>query len=134
MPNQQVLNTCGAANIHLHNIGKIRRFIDPETTNLLVHSYVAPKLDNCNSLINGSGNIHSLQLIQNRAARIITSTKPKDHITPVLQPLHWLLIQTVTNKTNKIQDFFCEDDFPIYIRELLNEYQPSRSLRSERSR
>ncbi|KAF7648774.1 hypothetical protein LDENG_00152180, partial [Lucifuga dentata] len=31
-----------------------------------------------------------LQLIQNSAARLLTKTKKREHITPVLATLHWL--------------------------------------------
>src|SRR5664279_2116671 len=34
--------------------------------------------------------IRPLQRVQNAAARLITDTKPWDHITPVLIHLHWL--------------------------------------------
>ena len=31
-----------------------------------------------------------LQSVQNSAARIVTKTAPREHITPVLKELHWL--------------------------------------------
>ena len=34
--------------------------------------------------------IERLQRIQNKAARLITRTRQRDHITPVLRALHWL--------------------------------------------
>ena len=33
-----------------------------------------------------------LQMVQNSAARLITGTKRRYHITPVLSRLHWLLV------------------------------------------
>ena len=36
--------------------------------------------------------IHQLQLLQNRAARLIQKLKPWDHITPSLKDLHWLKV------------------------------------------
>ena len=39
---------------------------------------------------------HKLQLVQNFAARIVTSKKKFDHITPVLKELKWLPV-TETN-------------------------------------
>jgi len=36
---------------------------------------------------------HSLQLVQNAAARLITRTSQREHITPVLRELHWLPIR-----------------------------------------
>jgi len=34
-----------------------------------------------------------LQRIQNSAARIVTNTRKYDHITPILQKLHWLPVR-----------------------------------------
>lgn len=34
--------------------------------------------------------IERLQLIQNTASRMLTKTKKREHITPVLATLHWL--------------------------------------------
>lgn len=39
------------------------------------------------SLLNG------LQLVQNAAARLLTCTRKKKHVTPILASLHWLPIQ-----------------------------------------
>ena len=49
----------------------------------------------CNSLIYGIPHhqLHRLQLAQNTAAPIITLTKKRSHITPVLIDLHWLPIK-----------------------------------------
>ena len=35
-------------------------------------------------------NFAKLQRVQNAAARLLTSSRKYDHITPVLQELHWL--------------------------------------------
>ena len=37
--------------------------------------------------------INRLQRIQNSAARIVTNTRKYDHITPILQKLHWLPVR-----------------------------------------
>ena len=33
-----------------------------------------------------------LQAVQNAAARLITGTRRRDHITPILRQLHWLAV------------------------------------------
>jgi len=45
------------------------------------------------------GLIHRLQGVQNAAARLVTGTRRRDHISPVLRQLHWLPVrQRVTFK------------------------------------
>ena len=58
----------------------------------VVHAFVTSGIDYCNSLLYGISdyNINRLQWIQNSAARIVTNTRKYDHITPILQKLHWL--------------------------------------------
>ena len=59
---------------------------------MLSLAFVRSRLDYCNSLLYGLSNYHisKLEGVQNAAARLITSTKKYDHITPVLYNLHWL--------------------------------------------
>ena len=130
---KQVLNTCRSANIHLRNIGRIRKYIDTDTTKLLVHSCVTSRLDYCNSLINGIGNVGRLQKTQNRAARLVTRTHIHDHISPILKNLHWLPVkQRIKYKILILtHQAVYDDDFPVYIKELITKYYPARYLRSE---
>ena len=60
------------------------------TTNRLTHTFVISKLDYCNSLLCGlpGREIARLQRIQNTAARIVTLTKKREHIAPMLEKLH----------------------------------------------
>ena len=56
-------------------------------------------MDHCNAilyLLYGLSKVLSLnrlQLVQNRAARIVTSTKKYEHVTPSLIDLHWLPVE-----------------------------------------
>ena len=52
-------------------------------------------LDYCNSVLYNlpKSSILSLQRIQNQAARILTRTPRRDHITEVVIDLHWLKIK-----------------------------------------
>ena len=53
------------------------------------------RLDYCNALLYGiTDNVfRRLQSIQNAAARLLTGTRWRDHISPVLSRLHWLPVK-----------------------------------------
>jgi len=63
-----------------------------EAAMTLVHSFVSTRLDYCNSVLYGiaDSQLHRLQSVQNAAARLVTGTRRTEHISPVLQSLHWL--------------------------------------------
>ena len=76
--------------------------------------------------------ISRLQRIQNNAARLITQSKIRDHVTPILSSLHWLPVKyrsqfkILTIVYNSLHGLA-----PVYLQELLTEYKPSRTLRSQ---
>ena len=61
---------------------------------LCLHAFISSRLDNCNSILFGfpDKELNKLQRIQNMAARVITLSKKRDHIPPVMYKLHWLTI------------------------------------------
>ncbi len=61
----------------------------------LVHAFMTSRLDYCNALLGGcpASSINKLQIVQNAAARVLTRSRKYDHITLILQSLHWLPIQ-----------------------------------------
>ena len=61
----------------------------------LVHSFVSTRLDYCNSVLYGNADnqLQRSQFVQNAAARLVTGTRRSEHITPVLQSLHWLPVR-----------------------------------------
>ncbi len=50
---------------------------------------------NCNALLIGvsKSSLNKLQYLQNSAARILNGARVGDHITPVLETLHWLPVK-----------------------------------------
>lgn len=58
----------------------------------LVHAFISSSLDYCNALYTGISHsaLSHLQLVQNSAARLLTGTKKREHISPILASLHWL--------------------------------------------
>ncbi|KAK6174094.1 hypothetical protein SNE40_017434 [Patella caerulea] len=133
--NTHINLTCKKINFHLYNIGKLRPFIDIDTTKMLVNAFVLSNLDYCNSLLFNlpALQINKLQKLQNRAARIVTQTKPREHISLVLKQLHWLPVrERIIFKINVIvYNIQNNIDSPKYLQEIITPYTPSRSLRSQ---
>ena len=73
----------------------LKAFLTQESLVTLVHAFVTSRIDYCNSLLYAISdyNINRLQRIQNSAARVVTNTRKYDHITPILQKLHWLPVR-----------------------------------------
>ena len=88
------LNVVKTANFHLGNIGSVQNHLTEQTTKQLVQSSVICRLGYCDNLLCGviSELLYHLQVVQNKAARLITRTKCHEHITLVLQSLHWLSV------------------------------------------
>ena len=95
---------------------------------------VTSRLDNSNSLLYGVSNylLNRLQRVQNASARVITLTRKREHITPILKDLHWLPIRKrIEYKLLVITWKSLHNSSPSYIDELITPHIPSRSLRSE---
>uniref|UniRef100_A0A3P8N6V8 Ninjurin 1 n=1 Tax=Astatotilapia calliptera TaxID=8154 RepID=A0A3P8N6V8_ASTCA len=62
----------------------------------IVHAFISSRLNYCNSLLSGcpKNSLKSLQLIQNAAARVLTGTRKREQISPVLASLHWLPVKS----------------------------------------
>ena len=118
---------------HLRNIAKVKPFLSQTDAERLVHAFVSSRLDYCNALFSGlpKKTISQLQIIQNAAARVLTKTKRRAHITPVLKRLHWLPISSrIDYKILLLVYKSLEKSAPSYISDLLLKYTPSRTLRS----
>ena len=62
----------------------------------IVHTFVTSRLDYCNSSLSDCPNksIKTLQLVQNAAARVLTKTRKRDYISPILASLYWLPVKS----------------------------------------
>ena len=92
---EQIMRVVKIAGYHLKNIAFIKKYLDEYTLRMLIHNYVISRLDYCNSLYYGLPNylLRKIQLVMNRAARLIKGLSPRDRITPTLIELHWLPIK-----------------------------------------
>jgi len=87
---------------------------------MVVRAFVSSRLDYCNSLLCGiAGNLlQKLQSVQNAAARLITRTGRREHITPVLRELHWLPVrQRIDFKLAVIEHEALHGQLPQYLAE-----------------
>ena len=81
---------CQTCHFHLPNISKIRTYLDRESTEAIIHAFVTTNLDYGNAILYALPKVllNRLQLVQNRAARIVAFTKKYERITPSLIDLH----------------------------------------------
>ena len=115
-----------SANYHLRNIGKIRKFLNTDTTKSAIVSLVTSRLDYCNGLLCGITDelLCRLQKVQNNAARVVSGSKKYDHITPV--PIRKRIEFKILLLTFKCM----QGCAPLYLRELLVKQANTRTLRS----
>lgn len=85
------VRTCFAI---LRRIRSVRRSLTRDALITLIRALVISKVDYCNSVLVGiSGALISrLQSVLNAAARLIFAARKSDHITPLLEELHWLKV------------------------------------------
>ena len=129
----QLCSLSRSATNSLRYIGRLRKYLDEDSTKKLVNAFVISKLDYCNSLYYGlpDTSLYCLERLQNTAARIVTKTKRHEHITPILQNLHWLPIKYRLLFKILLLAYKCVHNLaPSYLSELLTVRNPGRALRS----
>ena len=116
----------------IYKIGRIRKYLDRASTERLVHAFVSSHLDCNNSLLYGLPHnlLSSLQRVQNSAARLITGTKRREHISPILRDLHWLTVKDRIHFKILLLTYKAVHGYaPAYIRNLIS-FTTLKSLRS----
>lgn len=120
-PRTRQASLCVASSLCLFlqsNIAKIRPVLSFHNSEIVLHAHAT----------------RSLQLIQNRGARILTRTNRYSHITPVLASLHLLPIQARADFKVLLLTFKALNGLaPAYLSDLLTPYILPRSLRSPNS-
>ena len=130
---KHISEVCRSSYFHLHNLARIRKCLDRHTAEIMVHSLITSRLDYCNSVLYGAsaGSLRRLQMVQNSAARILTCTRRRDHITPILQDLHWLPVRyRIQYKALLLTYKTINEHAPTYMKDMLHSYQSGRALRS----
>ncbi len=122
-------SVCKSGYYHLRNIARVRKCLTSDACVTVVHAFISSRLDYCNTLLVGVPDCHlnKLQRLQNSAARVITFTRKREHITPVLYDLHWLRVrQRIMFKILLLTYKALNGKAPAYISEMLS-FRDSRS-------
>ena len=121
-----ISNSCRSTHFHLRIIGRIRNLLTFNATAQLVHALITTPLDFCNSILYNLPNnkIERLQRIQNQAARMLTRSPHRNHITPVLRRLHWLRISDrIIFKILILTHKAFHGVAPVYLCELITKHE-----------
>ena len=129
----QVTKVVQSCFYQLRNISKIKSFLSFTDLEKVIHAFISSRIDYCNALYSGLPKkvISRLQLVQNSAARLLTNTRRREHITPILAALHWLPVSFRVDFKILLITFKARQDLaPSYISAMLKPYMPERTLRS----
>ena len=127
------MNICRVAYLELRRINSIRNLLSVDAVKTIVCSLVLSHIDYCNYLLVGLPQylIKRLQGVQNAAARSILITPRSEHISPLLQNLHWLPVNRRTlHKVAALCHSSLSGSYPPYLSDLTHVYTPARSLLS----
>jgi len=85
----------GYYQLYIRQLRPLVRSMSSDAVKTLVQAFNSCRLDYCNSMFYGitDGLISRLPSVQNVAARLMSGAGRYDHITPVLQELHWLPVR-----------------------------------------
>ena len=123
---------CQSALYHIRDFAKIRRFLDRNSCERIVHAFVTSQLDLNNALLTGTvgDTVSKLQKVQNIAVQVVTHMRG-NHITPVLKDLHWMPVPWRIKYKVLLQAYKAQHGLaPTYISEHLHPHHPSRAPRS----
>ena len=113
----RVTSTCF---YHLRRLRKLSRILDIKTQKRLVCAVVLTRVDYCNSVLAGLSHsiLAPLQRVLHAAARFVLDLRPRDHVTVVLQSLHWLPVhQRITYKLCVLMHGLASGYAPTYLRD-----------------
>ena len=130
---QQVTRVLQNCFCELRNLSKARELMSISIAKSFVSAMILSRLDYCNSLFAEAPVclIKRLQSVQNAAARVVSRTKKTDHITPILNMLHWLPVrERVVFKIGCLAHACFYSAGPSYLNNIIPPHKPVRNLRS----
>ncbi|KAF7245360.1 RNA-directed DNA polymerase from mobile element jockey [Varanus komodoensis] len=129
----QVMAVVRSTFLQLRLIHQLRPFLENDCLATVTHALVTSRLDYCNALYMSIPlkMVRILQLVQNRAPRLLMGTGLCSHITPVLRQLHWLPIEVWAQFKVLVMTYKALNGLgPGYLKERFRPYMPSPLLRS----
>ena len=124
---------CQTAYLHLKNISRVRKSLDMQNCEILIHAFVTSRLDCQNAILYGLPDylLDKLQRVQNAAARLLCGIGKYDHISATLKSLHWLPVKQRIEFKISVLVYKCLNEVaPQYLCKLLHFYAKDRDLRS----
>lgn len=131
-----VLKTTTGCIAVLRRIQSIRRSVSPTVLQSLMIALVLSRLDYGSTFLAGLPNqsLDRLQSVQNAAARLIFAARRNDHITPLLQSLHWLRVAERITFRLAVLTYRClHGSAPEYLTSLLQRVADVRTRQRLRS-
>ena len=131
--NFQISNLSKAVYLEIRRLKQISKFVSESCLKTLAASFILSRLDYCNALYKNLNKyqIEQIQKLQNFAAKVVLSKSIYEHVTPCLIELHWLLVYYRIDYKIAVLTFKCLYGLaPEYLSDLIEEYQPTRQLRS----
>ena len=132
---EHIKTKCKSAVLNIIRIWNIRKYLNKDTTHMLIKSLALSHLDYANSLLMGLPvkTIKIIQNVQNLAAKVILGKQKSDSSKESLKALHWLPIKYKINYKVCTLVFKCLHAMaPTYLIKLIRIKQQRRQgLRSE---
>ncbi|KAF7234890.1 Vomeronasal type-2 receptor 26 [Varanus komodoensis] len=129
----QVLDITRSTFHQLWLIYQLHHYLEDDCLVTVMHGLASSRLDFCNVLYIGLPlkTVWILQLVQNRAASLLSGTEHCPQITPVLRQLHWLPIDIRAQFKVLMLTYKALNGLgPGYLNEHLRPYMPDHPLRS----
>src|SRR6218665_3346990 len=120
---EHVANLTRSSYFHLRRLRAIRHFVSSHVFTSIVHAFVCPRIDYCNSLLVGPPKVRlsPIQSVLNAAARLVGRLPRRSHISAFMfDHLHWLpLIARIQLKVLTLIYHSHVGQAPRYLRDLI---------------
>ena len=107
---------------------QLHQFLEFADMATVTNALIKSRLDYCNALYTGLPleSVWKLQRVKNASARLLTGAGYREHVTPLLQQVHWLLgtIQSAAFTYKALNGLG-----PSYLKDGISLYEPAWALR-----